>query len=149
VKIRSPKPETRNKSEIRISNSANPARPDSFWLSDLIPWRLFRFVLVKSCSTWMQLENRECTLMDANSRAFVSIRGFRYSLLVLARPVSLRPSKIACKMASISEPRNTRNTRKKDLFVRVFRVFRVFRGFFCSIWFWQCQVRISSFGFRI
>jgi hypothetical protein len=33
---------------------------------------------------------------------------------------SLRPSKIACKMASISEPRNTRNTRKKDLFVRVF-----------------------------
>src|SRR3974377_2292773 len=32
---------------------------------------------------------------------------------------SLRPSKIASKMASISEPRNTRNTRKKDLFLRL------------------------------
>jgi len=36
----------------------------------------FRFALVKSCSKRMQLQNRECTLMDANSRAFVSIRGF-------------------------------------------------------------------------
>jgi hypothetical protein len=33
----------------------------------------FCFVL---CSKWMQLENREYTLMDGNSGAFVSIRGF-------------------------------------------------------------------------
>jgi len=94
-------------------------------------------------------QNQSGKMMGAKSSDFLLPHHFARIILPacwksVARRRGLNPFCVRFKKDEVN--RGIRGIReKKDLFLPVFRVFLVFRGFFCPIWFWPSQLRISDF----